>query len=143
MKVNNKYIDSALKQLDALKQLEALKPLKERGKGIFLENGNISSKYKGYVASFGGSIVQIGVYATFLSFCADEDKKKIADLICNIYVDVNVNKKNEIKIPDIIKEKRNDHLFQKQIAYAVVALKLVIRIYQFDDTNIVSDGNAK
>jgi len=123
MKVNDNYLQAAQDVLGA-------------NAGELLENGKVSSTYNGYVSAFGGSMVQPGLYATVLSYYADAKKTKIANLIFNIYKNQNpLNQGQADNFINYIEANRNNRQVRNNIAQAVIALKLVLRTFSFDNEN--------
>lgn len=123
MKINDNYLLAAQIVLGA-------------DAGGLIENGNVPSAYKGYVSAFGGSMVQLGLYATVISYYAEPKKTKIANLIFEIYKNQNQLPQNQQDSFDVfIKENRNKRQVRNNIAQAVIALKLVLRTFSFDNEN--------
>ena len=78
-------------------------------------NGVVESKYFAYVASFGVSILQSGVYATEL-FYSTKERKKILDAIKSL-----LGVSNKVSITTETKD---------EILDASTALKLAIRTFE-------------
>ena len=64
MRVNDNYLEAAQNVLGS-------------NAGGLMKEGKVPSVYNGYVAAFGGSMVQPGLYATVLSYEADERRKRL------------------------------------------------------------------
>lgn len=111
--------------------VQAIETLKDVG--IVDENGEYDTVFKGYLSSFGASIVQCGLLPSVLAFNKD-DKVKIVEAVIRI-----INKCVPYK-PDIKTDK--DSLIQycgskvmhdsrlREISQAVAALKLGLRVYR-------------
>lgn len=121
MKINNKYILSAQDVLGA-------------NAGGLLENDKVPSIYNGYISSFGGSMVQIGLYATVLTYSEDVKKKIIAELVFNIYKEQNLlNPGDEDDFLHFVRNNQGNRQVRNNIAQAVIALKLVLRTFRFSN----------
>lgn len=137
MRVNDNYLDAAQSVLGS-------------NAGGLMNDGKVPSVYNGYVAAFGGSMVQPGLYATVISYYADDKKSKVANLIFDIYRKVNdpdfENWKSAFEIQKLEKAKteyntnlakinRTQRPFRNNIAQSVIALKLVLRTFGLENEN--------
>ncbi|MCL6102241.1 MAG: hypothetical protein M1292_07075 [Bacteroidetes bacterium] len=123
MKINDKY-------------LEAAQVVLATNAGGLIENGKVPSVYNGYVSAFGGSMVQPGLYATVISYYTDAKKAKIADLIFEIYKIENSTTAGQIsQFLEFIEPNRRNRQVRNNIAQSVIALKLVLRTFNFDNEN--------
>lgn len=112
----------------------------ETNQGIVKQN-KIPTKYKGYVASFGGTVVQIGIMPACMAFCVDDNKKKVAALMFAIYCDrYNIDDNEGLDV--YLKGNWNsgwNKAFQKtfrdRMTRVAVSLKLALRTYEFDDSD--------
>ncbi len=104
-----------------------------------VKDRKIPNKYKGYVASFGGTIVQLGIMPACMAFCVDDNKKKVAALMFAIY-----RERHQIQGPDSLENylKENwmawplpeQRVFRSRMTRVAVSLKLALRTYEFDET---------
>jgi len=78
------------------------------------KNGEIESKYFAYVANFGVSVLQSGVFATELFYEASEERKKVLKAIKSI-----LNYEEPIK-----------NIKKDEVLDASTALKLAIRTFK-------------
>ncbi len=122
MKVNDNYLEAAQSVLGS-------------DAGGLMENGKVSSTYNGYIAAFGGSMVQPGLYATVVSYYADTKKSKIADLIFEIFKIENSTFVGQTQFLEFIEANRHNRQVRNNIAQSVIALKLVLRTFGFDNEN--------
>jgi len=125
MKVNENYLDAARSVLG-------------QDAGGLLENGKIPTVYTGYVAAFGGSMVQPGLYATVVSYYADVKKTKIANLIFDIFKKRNPVIVGQSQFSDFIEANRRNSNYRQirnNIAQSVIALKLVLRTFNINNEN--------
>lgn len=125
MKINDNYLQAAHEVLgdDA---------------GRLLVNGKVPSSFNGYVSAFGGSMVQPGLFATVLSYYADKKKKRIAELIFEIYKKENTGISPDLSDFQLFMElgtNRTNRQIRNNIAQSVIALKLVLRTFGFDNEN--------
>ncbi len=123
MKVNDKYLTAAYKVLGA-------------NAGGLLAGGRIPSVYNGYVSAFGGSMVQPGFYPAVLSYYSDEKKGKIAELIYKIYQEAEFPATRVFpSFLDFAEANSNSRQVRNNIAQSVIALKLVLRTFSFENEN--------
>lgn len=118
MKINNKYL------------LAANNILGNDAGGLMI-NGVVPSEYNGYISSFGAVMVQSGLYPTILAYYVDTKKKKVAELIFEIYLHANKLTISS-KFDEYSKQKINDKQFRNEIVQSLIALKLVIRTFKID-----------
>ncbi|MCC6752777.1 MAG: hypothetical protein IT266_02210 [Saprospiraceae bacterium] len=123
----------------ALAYLEADLASPPANRVLFTSNDQIPNKYKGYISSFGGSIVQMGVMPACMAFIANDDKKKIVDALFSIYC---------IKY-GIAATGLKDHLttnwqnwntvgkkqFRNRISAIAVSFKLALRTFEIDESH--------
>lgn len=122
MKINAKILTEAINHLATDTNIQ--------------EHGKIKNKMKGYVSSFGGSIVQSGIATACVAFLGDDNKKHIVEAIYSICKKVNSSVYTEAKLEDRKKISTADissPTFRKDMAEAAVALKLAMRTYKFVD----------
>lgn len=125
-KPNNKHIEEAIKLLEnpvggIVKEIERKK--------------TIQSKYNGYIASFGGSIINSGLIATLMIFEANTEKNKIIEILFNLY---NNHFKPGIQkssgthyFNQVLSLDYNDQkLLRNNLADLAVEIKLAMRCYQ-------------
>lgn len=114
MKIKDEWIGQAI---------ETLKDV-----GIVDENGEYDSVFKGYLSSFGASIVQCGLLPSVLAFNKD-DKGKIVEAVVRILnecVRYNITSFVDYLCTSAV---LHDRLL-KEISQAVAALKLGLRVYR-------------
>ena len=114
----------------AITAAEAL--IAEDGNGEKL--GYIPKEFKGYISSFGASVIQSGLIPALAFFSNDEgakeDRSKILDVIYNI-LKINSTSGNLLKY--FVDEYTGDkELMKEKIMDAATALKLAIRTYKLD-----------
>jgi len=118
----------------------ALNKLQATPKPNFFVGDKIPNKYKGYISSFGGSIVQLGVMPACMVFIANPDKKKIVTILFAIYKD----KFSIAGNPELIDYLNNywpqwQHAERKQfrnrMAAVAVSFKLAMRTFEFDESD--------
>lgn len=106
--------------------VQAIETLKDVG--IVDENGEYDSVFKGYLSSFGASIVQCGLLPSVLAFNKD-DKVKIVEAVIRIIpecVRYNVTSFTDYLCTPAVSHDR----LLKEISQAVAALKLGLRVYR-------------
>lgn len=130
-----KYIDKALEVL------EVNEKLKEESATIF-NNGKIKdNKYKGYVASFGASVIQCGIKATVMIYSEKgKDKAKVMKLLMKIASDSFDLEKDEtwVYYKNWKNENNEDEDEDKKreiLVDAATALKLAMRTYEVEKEN--------
>ncbi|MBV6473543.1 MAG: hypothetical protein JPMHGGIA_01828 [Saprospiraceae bacterium] len=117
---------------------------------IGTERARIASTYSGYIASFGGSVVQSGLLGTALMYCNNGDpnntdrvKANRAKLAKSLHHLLTGN--DDVPLFEYLKSNwnYNDPLQNQAITNKVmqlaVALKLAIRSYKLDDTSSEND----
>lgn len=125
MKINAKILTEAINHLATDTNIQ--------------EHGKIKNKMKGYVSSFGGSIVQSGIATACVAFLGDDNKKHIVEAIYSICKKVNPSVYTEVNLKirsddaDAQNKKISSPTFRKDMAEAAVALKLAMRTYKFVD----------
>lgn len=104
----------------------------------------IKSEYEGYLASFGATVINIGIKATIAFYMKDPEHKAILNAITKILAeDASITgfrpnhgaedlKETVLAITDPIRL----HEYTKWIVEASVALKLMIRTYDFGKKNL-------
>lgn len=131
----------------------AMQAIKDSG---MFEEDRVPKEFKGYISSMGASIIQAGLLATLAFYANDEGKKaKSSYLLKAIYqvvkgekaADKNalirwvidsslrdecrLNNNNEVGIDDMDLDKM--YLLEKEIADALVALKLALRTFKISE----------
>lgn len=98
---------------------------------IVSRDGSYSKEYNGYISSFGASLVQAGLLPTVIFFenkdaSSNEDRslviKALKQILCIS------DKLSMAKY--IIEEKNNDQAFINDVARAMTAMKLALRMYK-------------
>jgi len=108
-----------------------------------VEEGQISSQYNGYVASFGASIVQSGLLAALLfnhrsTNRSERDRRKLMETLYDIVKEIrNDQMSNHPSLFDYGKSiaEKDISQFKNQILNAATAIKLVIRTYPLTKEN--------
>lgn len=133
-KPNNQYISKAINYLDSPDN--GITELNQNFKKV------IQSKYNSYIASFGGSIIQSGLLATFMIFEANKEKKKIIEILVNLYNETVDDDTKLIKTDDYFyktfesQEESQVKLLRNNLIDMAVSLKLAMRCYeQVDNSN--------
>jgi len=118
----------------------ALNKLQATPKPDFFAGDKIPNKYKGYISSFGGSIVQLGIMPACMVFIANPDKIKLVTMLFSIYKE----KFTIIGNPDL-KDYLNSNWqgwqpserkqFRNRMAAIAVSFKLALRTFEIDDTD--------
>ncbi len=106
----------------------------ENGNVVIDKNGNtikyIPKEFKGYISSFGASVIQSGLIPALAFFSNDEgakeDRSKILDVIYQI-LEINSPPGNLLKY---VVDNGDNELLKEQIMDAATALKLAIRTYK-------------
>jgi len=133
----------------ALAYLEADLASPPANRVLFTSNDQIPNKYKGYISSFGGSIVQMGVMPACMAFIANDDKKKIVDALFSIYCHKhaipNEGLKNQLtsifrNTNDMPENERTALLahkkqFRNRISAIAVSFKLALRTFEIDESD--------
>ena len=128
MKPEPKLIESALVLLQ--------NPQTNQG---LVKANKILNKYKGYVASFGGTVVQMGIMPACMAFCVDDNKKKVAALMFGIYqhrYTTNYEKGLDSYLSDHWTNwpEGEKKTFRSRMTRVAVSLKLAMRTYEFDES---------
>lgn len=119
--------------------LSALEDDQKSKQPSLFSGSKIPRKYNGYVASLGGSIVQLGIMPACMAFMADDNKAKLATMLFQIYVDLYA-KGETLTLDDYLKESWKDwnrgerNLFRSRMTAIAVSMKLAMRTYEFDET---------
>lgn len=108
--------------------------------GFINANGKIPSAYKGAISSFGASIVMSGLIPTIQFYLADSenrltDSRKIVDAIAKTINPLTGTP--EILQQNILMLNQGNNrsglfILKKQIIDAAIALKIMMRTYQFE-----------
>lgn len=107
----------------------ALTVLEKDDSIVQVKNGRrvVENKYEGYLSSFGGSIVQTGLYGTVCIYEASDEKCKVLLLLCALYKHAFQEKLSV----DQLKERSKDPIVMNQLrnrlVQCAVALKLAFR----------------
>ncbi|EKN42335.1 hypothetical protein CFSAN001627_07407 [Clostridium botulinum CFSAN001627] len=97
----------------------------------------LPKEFKGYISSFGASLIQSGLLPT-VAFFEDEnansqsDRSKIAEIIFDILNIGDSYEKNKL-LDYLIKNKENEKEIKEDIKNIAIALKLAMRTFKFDD----------
>jgi hypothetical protein len=145
MKPEPNLILKALRLLDA-QELEAKRHRDEKKwkefDGIFTEELKIENKYKGYVASFGGTVVQMGIMPACMAFWVDDNKKKVVELMLSIYWEVYLPDSDPKGLESYLNDnwarwdESNRKSFRMKFTKAAVSLKMAMRTFEFDKGNL-------
>lgn len=125
-----------MKKLDNLIPL-AFTAIKDSG---IVKNGEINKEYKGYIASFGASVIQSGLLAavTFYSQNSENSQSKSdrPALMEVLFKMVKSIRKDEVTekstLLEYVKDNENN-ILRKQVLDAATAIKLVIRTYKISE----------
>lgn len=125
-KPNNDHIAHAIDILDANK--------------IIVNHGKIDSTFKSYISSFGGSIIQSGLQGTLMTFEANDSKKKIINLLFDVYnksfIDT-VNQTDKTYYRTIkTKTEVDKKLIRNRLVDMAVAVKLAMRCFETNDNEL-------
>lgn len=100
--------------------------------GIVSKDGCYSKEFNGYISSFGASLVQAGLLPTIIFFeneDASTDKDRFLVISALKQLLEIADKQSMAKI--IIEEnKANDQVFLNEVARAMTAMKLALRMYK-------------
>lgn len=122
-KPNNDHIAHAIDILDA--------------NNTIVKGGKIDSTFKSYISSFGGSIIQSGLQGTLMTFEANESKKKIINLLFDVYnksYTDTVNQTNGVYFRTIkTKTEADKKLIRNRLVDMAVAVKLAMRCFETND----------
>ncbi len=133
MKPKPELITKALQALDT----DLGKEVKDRA--IFNDKGEIPNRFKGYISTFGGSIVQLGIMPACMALMADSKKEKFGNMLFEIYLQITSNTfamgmDEYLKAHWVSMDKK---LFRKQMTSIAVSMKLAMRTYKFDENDAV------
>jgi CRISPR-associated protein Cmr5 len=103
------------------------------------DNGEIPQEFKGYISSFGTTVLQCGLIPAVALFSnttgQSKDKIKILNIINKIAF--SDNKETLLKKVVDLKDERSELLaVEEKIIAASIALKLAIRTFKFTEENI-------
>jgi CRISPR-associated protein Cmr5 len=103
--------------------------------GILKTNDTIDDVYKGYVSSFGASVIMSGLAPALAFYEDDEKRKKILNAIAQISTGIE-NIKGKQLFDDYKSGKTRQELraATEKIINASIALKIVMRTYRFVNT---------
>lgn len=108
----------------------AIEVLKDEFKDEFKDE-SIPREFKGYISSFGASIIQSGLYPTLAFYSeqgdASEDRSKLTKLIMRL-----INK-NGLLLEYAIENKEDKSIIKEEIKDAAIALKLALRTFDLKD----------
>ncbi len=104
--------------------------------------GEIPNRYKGYISSFGGSIVQLGIMPACMAMIADSKKATLANMLFDIYRRVHhvtfVGGLDEyLKANWQAWQGQDRKRFRKQMTSIAVSMKLAMRTYKFDESESI------
>lgn len=142
MKIDSKLIEIADKAICPTDN-------NDNSKRIVQTDGLFDNRFKGYISSFGASIVQSGLLPTVIFFEQSSDKAEKRDLIIlalkrilNEYYSYNIDGKLYRYIlehfhPVNENNQQNNnhdnyHAFEEDVTICMVAMKLALRMYQSD-----------
>lgn len=110
----------------------------KNSKGLFVD-GKIPGEYKGYIANFGASIIQSGLFAT-LAFYAKTDAKsksdrcKLLEVIANVIYTSNKINDSKKSLMEYVKDtKDNKSIIKEEVINAAIAVKLAMGVFEFVD----------
>ena len=107
--------------------------------GILIDN-EIPNEFKGYVSSFGASIIQSGLLSAVAFFEADDsksksDRKVLTKLILKvIYRNKKLEWKEDKTLLNYILENNNKET-KEEVINAAIAVKLAIRVFKFTENS--------
>jgi CRISPR/Cas system CMR-associated protein Cmr5 small subunit len=120
--------------------INALTLLESNSSSIVEKINNVSvikSKYSSYISSFGGCIINSGLFGTIMVFCANEEKKKIIHLLVDIYNSGLTNNADIIErdLHNYLKKNWDLPTFDQRkvrnrLVKSAIALKLAMRTYE-------------
>ncbi len=129
------YIHQALK---ALEDCEIVSP-----------QGIIAKEYKGYISSFGASIITNGLLPAIAFFQGQSGKKNDPNELLKAILYIINSKDNELPesqstslLDYVIKNMDNKAEIQEEIMAAAVALKLAMRTFQFSSEEADNHASA-
>ena len=100
--------------------------------GIVSNDGYYSKEFNGYISSFGASLVQAGLLPTVIFFenkdaSSNEDRSLVIKALKQM-----LGKGNKPSMAKYIIEdnKANDQVFINDVAHAMTAMKLALRMYK-------------
>lgn len=109
---------------------------------VLVNDGKVEKEYKGYISSFGASIIQAGLLPTIAFFektssSAKADRKKLTKAILKlIYImkgKKEENQNNETTLLDYaLNNIKKDLNLKEDIINATVALKLALNTFEFE-----------
>lgn len=135
----------------AIKEIEKLKQNTEKENEFFeikildgKQNCKIYKEFKGYISSFGASIVQSGLLSTVVFYESVDtnsirNRRILTKLILNVIVEYKKNdelnkyEKLQNYILDFKDTKINS--IKEEIVNAAIAIKLAIRVFEFTDND--------
>lgn len=113
---------------------QAIEALKITG---IIKNGKIESAFNGYISSFGASVIQTGLLASVAKFenhnsSTDADRPKLMKAILYLLSGENNNGEDSL-LKYVIENQKNNPRLQSEIEEAAIALKLTMRIFEFEN----------
>jgi len=106
---------------------------------LFTAGGKIPNKLKGYIASFGGSIVQLGIMPTCMAYIANTDKEKLVNALFTLYKN-NYDRTNTTDLKKFLIENwqtwsdLQKKQFRNRMAAIAVSFKLALRTFEIDES---------
>lgn len=99
---------------------------------IVSRDGSYSKEYNGYISSFGASLVQAGLLPTVIFFenkdaSSNEDRSLVIKALKQILC---ISDKPSMAKYIIEEKKNNDQAFVNDVARAMTAMKLALRMYK-------------
>lgn len=97
---------------------------------------SLPKEFKGYISSFGASLIQSGLFPTIAFFenenaNSQSDRSKITEFIFNI-LDVNGSYKDKKLLDYLLENKDRKENLKEDIENIAIALKLAIRTFKID-----------
>lgn len=102
-----------------------------------VKNGKIETAFNGYISSFGASVIQTGLLASVAKFenqnsSTESDRPKLMKAILYLLTGENKTEKGAL-LKYIIENQKNNPRLQSEIEEAAIALKLTMRIFEFEN----------
>lgn len=102
-----------------------------------IKNGKIESAFNGYISSFGASVIQAGLLASVAKFennnsSTEADRPKLMKAILYLLSGEHNNGKGSL-LKYVIENQNNNPRLQSEIEEAAIALKLTMRIFEFEN----------
>ena len=98
-----------------------------------VNDGTYKSVFKGYISGFGASLVQAGLLPTVIFYEAESSEAQERNFLINALKTILGIKADKLARYILEKGKANDQTFIKDVAQAMVAMKLALRMYNKKD----------